>query len=208
MFSFDLLLTYTLACLIVIISPGPDNILAIGRGLSQGRFAALVTSAAAALGLMVHVCAASFGLALIIQTSQLAFMAVKVIGAGYLIWLGFKALRARDLVSFEASEVLSLRSVFWTGFLTNVLNPKPAVFILAFIPQFIQVGEGAITFQMLLLGSWFAALAFLVFASLGCLATRVSHWFKSRPRAVVGLNIGAGFTLIAAGLSIVTMEQK
>ncbi|MDG1372922.1 MAG: LysE family translocator [Paracoccaceae bacterium] len=210
--SPEILMTFTLACALVIVSPGPDNILAIGRGLSQGKIAALITSAAAATGLLVHVAAATLGLAVIIQTSQTAFFVVKLIGAGYLIWLGAKAILSRNLISFNATDRLPLRSIFWTGFLTNVLNPKPAIFILAFIlafiPQFISVEGDAMGQQMFVLGAWFALMAFVIFAVLGRSTTVVAGWFERNPRSVFALNIGAGLALVGAGISVIAMDRK
>lgn len=206
--SPEILMTFTLACALVIVSPGPDNILAIGRGLSQGKIAALITSDAAATGLLVHVAAATLGLAVIIQTSQTAFFVVKLIGAGYLIWLGAKAILSRNLISFNATDRLPLRSIFWTGFLTNVLNPKPAIFILAFIPQFISVEGDAMGQQMFVLGAWFALMAFVIFAVLGRSTTVVAGWFERNPRSVFALNIGAGLALVGAGISVIAMDRK
>ncbi len=204
----ELWATYTVACILIILSPGPDNILAIGRGLSQGPAAAITSSVGASLGLLVHVAAATFGLAVIIQTSATVFFIVKVVGAAYLIWLGINAIRARDLITFAPSERKTIKTVFLTGFLTNVLNPKPVIFILAFVPQFIAPEYGSITTQSLLLGSWFAALAFMIFAILGCFASTLAHLLSDSPRAIFGLNIGAGTALIAAGLSIAILDRE
>jgi threonine/homoserine/homoserine lactone efflux protein len=206
--TIEVFLAYTLACILVILSPGPDNILAVSRGLSQGKRAAIVTSAAAATGLLLHVMAAAFGLAIILQTSQSAFMVLKIVGASYLIWLGVKALSARNLISFSKTHRLSMRAVYWTGFLTNLLNPKPAIFILAFVPQFIRLDQGSMTMQMLIFGVWFAVLAFAIFATLGCMATAVSDWLEGRPRATFGLNIGAGLALIGAGFSVIAIGRS
>src|ERR1700712_1968484 len=136
MFPIDTLIPYLLACLLVVIAPGPDNILAISRGLSRGRWAACLSSIGAGLGIMVHTVAAALGLSLVIQASPIAFWAVKAVGALYLIWLGYKALASRNLISFEPSAHRSLRKVFATALLSNVLNPKPGLFVLAFLPQF------------------------------------------------------------------------
>ena len=203
----ELWVAYTVACILIILSPGPDNILATGRGLSQGPTAAITSSLGASLGLLVHVAAATFGLAVIIQTSAMAFTVVKVIGAAYLIWLGINAIRARDLITFEPSERKTITTVLLTGFLTNVLNPKPVIFILAFVPQFIAPEHGSITTQSLLLGVWFAVLTFVIFTILGCFASTLAHWLRNRPGAIFGLNIGAGAALVAAGLSIAMLER-
>ena len=208
MISAEIWLAYSAACILIIVSPGPDNILAVSRGISQGRTAACTSSFGAALGLLVHVAAAVFGLALVIQTSAALFGLVKTIGAAYLIWLGVKALRSRDLISFTPSEHLPLNTVFLTGFLTNVLNPKPAIFVLAFVPQFVNPEAGAVTQQMLTLGVWFAALTFVIFAVMGACASGLTHWLHKRPSATLGLNIGAGLTLVAAGLSVVMLERR
>ena len=200
-------LTYTTACLFIILVPGPDNILAISRGLSQGRLAACISSAGAGLGLMVHVLVAFLGLTVLIQTSAVAFSVVKFLGAGYLIWLGIKALRSRALIAFSSQSHLSHRAVFLTGFLTNVLNPKPALFILAFVPQFVSPMYGAVELQTFLLGTWFALLAFAVFSLLGSFSSLLARWLEGCPRAIVGLNMGAGITFIAAGLSVLLLGR-
>ena len=154
MFPHSVLLAYLAAVLLVVIAPGPDNILAISRGLSQGKLAAVLSSVGAGLGIMVHTVAAALGLTLVIQASPLAFWAVKAVGASYLLWLGFKALRSRNLVSFKPAAKKSLRRVFATGLLSNVLNPKPGLFVLAFIPQFVSAARGSVTLQMLILGAF------------------------------------------------------
>lgn len=167
MVTIETLFTYTVACVLIILAPGPDNILAISRGLTQGRLAACISSAGVGIGLMVHVFAAVLGLAVLIQTSAIAFSVVKLVGAAYLIWLGIKAFCSRDIITFSSTNHRPLKSVFFTGFLTNVLNPKPALFILAFVPQFVSPMEGSVEFQTFLLGAWFALLAFIMFAVLG-----------------------------------------
>jgi threonine/homoserine/homoserine lactone efflux protein len=208
MFPTDVLLTYLAACLVVVISPGPDNILAVSRGLSQGRMAAFLSSMGAGLGIMFHTVAATLGLSLVIQASPLAFWAVKVLGGLYLLWLGWKALSARDLISFEPSARQSLRKVFLTGLLSNVLNPKPGLFVLAFLPQFVSAARGSVTLQMLAYGAIFAVLTACIFTVLGSFASRLSAWLKGHPRFGTGLNVGAGLTFVASGLSVLALKQR
>lgn len=88
----------------LVISPGPDNLLAIGRGLSQGRLAAIMSDMSSGEGILFHVVAATFGLILLIQTSEVAFYVAKLVGAAYLIWLGIKVLRTRNLFSLEPTK--------------------------------------------------------------------------------------------------------
>lgn len=208
MFPTEILLTYFAAVLLVIISPGPDNILAIGRGLSQGRLAAALSSVGAGLGIMVHSVAATLGLALVLQTTPWAFWVVKAVGAAYLLWLGVKAIRSRSLISFEPTAHQSLRRVFATGLLSNVLNPKPGLFVVAFIPQFVAVERGSVAVQMLVYGAIFAVLTAVIFTLLGAFASQLSGWLARRPRAVAAANVGAGLTFIAAGLSILALQRR
>ena len=208
MFPHDILLAYLLAVLVVVIAPGPDNILAISRGLSQGRAAAALSSVGAGLGIMVHTIAATLGLALVLQTSPVAFWIVKAAGAAYLLWLGWKALRSRSLISFEPAARQPLHRVFLTGLLSNVLNPKPGLFVVAFIPQFVSAERGSVPAQMLAYGAIFAVLTAIVFSMLGAFAAQLSGALSRRPRWVAATNVGAGLTFVAAGLSILALDRR
>ena len=208
MFPPELLAAYLVAVLVIVVAPGPDNILAITRGLSQGWAAAAASSVGAGLGIMIHSIAATLGLALVIQTSPLAFWIVKLVGAAYLLWLGYKAIRSRNLISFSPAARQPLRRVFITGLLSNVLNPKPGLFVVAFIPQFVAVARGSVHTQMLVYGAIFAVVTTLVFTLLGGFSARLSAWLSRRPRALVASNVGAGMTFIAAGLSILALDRR
>ena len=208
MFPTDTLLAYVSACLLVVISPGPDNLLAVSRGLSQGRLAAALSSLGAGLGILCHTLAATFGLSLLLQGSPGAFWAAKIVGALYLSWLGYKALVSGDLVSFAPTARLPLRRVLLTGWLSNVLNPKPGLFVLAFLPQFVDSHRGPVAAQMLACGAIFAVLTAVIFSVMGAFASRLSGWLQSRPRVVRGVNIGTGLTFVAAGLSVLSLRQR
>lgn len=208
MFSAETWFAYTTACILLVLAPGPDNLLAIGRGLSQGRLAACVSGLSSGLGIVFHVVAATSGLTLLIQSSVVAFWVVKLVGAGYLLWLGVKVLRSRSLVSFKPAVKQPLRKIFATGFLSAALNPKPGLFVLAFIPQFVSPVRGSVTAQMLIYGAWFAVLTAVGFALMGMFASRLVSWLRVRPRVVAGLNVGAGLTFVASGLSVAALKQK
>ena len=208
MFPIEVWITYTLACLLLVISPGPDNILAIGRGLSQGKLAACFSGAASGTGILFHILTATFGLTLLIQTSALAFITVKLIGAGYLIWLGIKVLRSRSLINLTPTEKQPLTSILTTGFLSAALNPKPGMFVIAFIPQFVNPELGSVTTQMIVYGVWFALLTAVGFALMGIFASRLAGWFHEKPKVVNGLNIGAGLTFITSGLAVAALKQR
>jgi threonine/homoserine/homoserine lactone efflux protein len=208
MFPSHILVPYLFATILVILSPGPDNILALSRGLSQGKWAAMASSVGAGGGIMVHTLAATFGLALILRESASAFWVVKAVGATYLIWLGVKAIRSRGLISFKPAARLPLHRVFMTGLLSNVLNPKPGLFVVAFLPQFVSESRGSVAMQMMVYGAIFAVLTAIIFSTLGAFASKLANWLEGRPRVVMGLNIGAGVTFLAAGLSVLTLKAK
>lgn len=202
MFPLDNWLSYTLACVLVILAPGPDSLLTIGRGLSQGKRAAIAAASASALGIVFHTLTATFGLALLLKTSELAFTLVKVIGAVYLIWLGFNVLCKRSLITVEAAQQQPYTKIMITSFLSAALNPKPSLFVLAFVPQFVDPELGSVTGQMLVYGSWFALLSLIIFALLGVYASGLMRCLHNKPKLLCGLNFGAGGTFIMSGLAI------
>ncbi|MFM2066411.1 MAG: hypothetical protein RLZZ584_1320 [Pseudomonadota bacterium] len=102
----------------------------------------------------------------------------------------------------------SLRKVFLTGLLSNVLNPKPGLFVLAFIPQFVSAARGDVATQMLVYGAIFALLTTAIFSLLGSSAARLSGWLARHPRVGTGLNVGAGLTFVAAGLSVLALRPR
>lgn len=208
MFPIEILIAYLAAVLVVVIAPGPDNILAISRGLSQGPRAATLSSIGAGLGIMVHTIAATLGLTLVLQASPLAFWLVKLVGAAYLLWLGWKAIRSRSLISFEPAARQPLSRIFVTGLLSNVLNPKPGLFVIAFLPQFVAADRGSVPIQMLVYGAIFAVLTAVIFSLIGSFAAHLAHWLARRPRATSWVNVGAGLTFIAAGLSILALDRR
>lgn len=208
MISTSTSLSYTLACVLLVLSPGPDNLLAIARGLSQGARAAILSAIASGMGILFHVLMASLGLTVLLQTSAMAFFIVKLIGAAYLLYLGIKVLFARNLISFTPAAKISSTKIFVTGLLSAALNPKPGLFVLAFIPQFIDPAAGSVTLQMLALGTWFAILTTLGFALMGVFARSLASYVQQRPRIVMGLNLGAGLTFVMVGLSVAALKQK
>lgn len=208
MFSMEVWLAYTLACLLLVISPGPDNILAIGRGLSQGKLAACISGAASGTGILFHIVTATFGLTLLIQTSEIAFMGVKFLGAAYLIYLGIKVLKSRSLINLEPAAKQPIKSIFITGFLSAALNPKPGLFVLAFIPQFVSPELGSVTIQMLAYGMWFALLTAIGFSLMGVFSSKLSNWLKQKPQLVNTLNMSAGLTFITSGIAVAALKQK
>jgi threonine/homoserine/homoserine lactone efflux protein len=149
---------FILACLALNLTPGADMTYVIARAATQGRGAGIAASFGIAGGSLVHSLLAAFGVAALLQHSAGAFTAVKFAGAGYLLYLAWKAWRAPAAAVTPAGVApsikprLSLLRIFGEGVLTNILNPKVALFILAFLPQFVDPHRGAPALQILLLG--------------------------------------------------------
>lgn len=137
------LVLFLTASVAVIVAPGPDNILVLTRGVSQGRGAAMVSAAGASLGLVVHSVFAAAGLSALLSQSALAFSVVKYVGAAYLIYLGVRSLLDRGRFALPPGQTpIGLRKVFVQAVVSNVLNPKIAVFFLAYLPQFADPVSG------------------------------------------------------------------
>ena len=145
--------TFLFAALMLNIAPGPDMLYVIGRSVGQGRKAGIVSSLGVFFGCWVHILAAAVGIAAILRSSPLAFNIVRYAGAAYLIYLGIRMVaQRRNNLSTQALKPESLRSIFRQGVITNVLNPKVAIFFLAFLPQFVDARRGSVVLQILMLG--------------------------------------------------------
>jgi len=201
---------YLPAVLLCIASPGPDMLLALARGLGQGARGAWVSALGTACGIGCHTLLVALGLTALLQASAVAFTGLKLLGAAYLMWLGVKAIREHSLVQPAAASAQPLPRVFAAGLLANLLNPKVAIFVLAFIPQFVDAapGSAALPAQIVGLGGLFAALTVLIYGGLGTSAARIQRWLLARPRWVAGINIGCGAALLAAGAGVLALRSR
>jgi len=145
-------LTFLVAAFALNIAPGPDMLYVIGRSVGQGRRAGIVSALGVFVGCWVHILAAAFGIAALLRSSPMAFNLVRYAGAGYLIYLGLKMLAQRTDLTSQQLKTESLGAIFRQGVITNVLNPKVAIFFLAFLPQFIDARRGSVALQIVLLG--------------------------------------------------------
>jgi len=145
-------LTFLVAAFALNIAPGPDMLYVIGRSVGQGRRAGIVSALGVFVGCWVHILAAAFGIAALLRSSPMAFNVVRYAGAAYLIYLGLKMLAQRTDLTSQQLKTESLGAIFRQGVITNVLNPKVAIFFLAFLPQFIDARRGSVALQIILLG--------------------------------------------------------
>lgn len=204
------LVLYLPAVLLCVFSPGPDMLLAIGRGLGQGRIAAAVSASGTACGIACHSLLVGLGLTALLQASVIGFTVLKVAGAAYLVWLGVQAIRHQGLITLDAAARLPLYRVFLAGAVANLLNPKVAVFVLAFIPQFVDAGAGpaAARAQVFGLGAIFALLTVVIYAGLGAAASVIRRVLQTRAHWVRRLNQGAGGMLVVAGLGVLALRPR
>ena len=148
-------LSFLVASLLLNLAPGPDMMYVLGRSMGQGRRAGIVSSLGIFVGCLVHLVAAALGLAALLRSSPLLFHMVRLAGAGYLVYLGVNLiLHARNALVGVRVQQDSLRRIFLQGVITNILNPKVAIFFVAFLPQFVDA-RGSIVLQILLLGMIF-----------------------------------------------------
>jgi threonine/homoserine/homoserine lactone efflux protein len=190
------------AALLLLLIPGPAVIYIVTRGASQGRTAALVSVAGVHTGTLVHVAAAVAGLSALIVASATAFTVIKVTGAAYLVYLGIATLVRRPAEAERTASkaaARSMRRVYIDGAVLNVLNPKTAVFFLAFLPQFVDTERGAATPQLLALGATYILLGFVTDGSYALAAGWIGQRLSRSPRTERRKNVFAGTIYLALG---------
>jgi threonine/homoserine/homoserine lactone efflux protein len=205
--SVPTLALFMVAVLGLLIVPGPAVMYIVTRSVDQGRRAGLVSVAGIGVGTLVHVTAAALGLSALLVSSALAFALVKYAGAAYLVYLGIRAMVARDPQQ-HASVALPqpLTHVFLQGVVVNVLNPKTALFFLAFLPQFIDPARGSVTAQVFLLGGMMVVLGMCSDGTYALLAGTAAQWmrrsgnFRHAQHYITGtIYIALGVTAAVAG---------
>lgn len=205
MASIEQFFIFLTAAILLNVSPGADHVYIVSRTVAHGRFAGFLSSWGVCTGAMVHVIAAAFGISAVIAASQTAFAVVKLLGAGYLCWLGLQALRSRGMsLNVDASglEKVSWWHTFRQGVIVDVLNPKVTVFFIAFLPQFVDPSLGAAWWQMIILGSIIIVIA-LVWEAVLVLGTgTISNFLREQSAVGKWLDRAMGVTLIALGVSL------
>jgi threonine/homoserine/homoserine lactone efflux protein len=202
-------LLFMLAAGALIVTPGPAVLFIVARSAHQGRQAGLVSALGVAAGGLVHVAAAVLGFSALLLSSAVAFGAVRWIGAAYLVYLGIRTMLARvDVPDAAPPDPIPLRRIFAQGFVVNVLNPKTALFFLAFLPQFADPARGHLPVQLLVLGGSFIVLAMVsdsMYAlAAGSLAGRIGRTAAARRRS----SFVAGSVYVALGLGTALSGQR
>jgi threonine/homoserine/homoserine lactone efflux protein len=164
------------------IAPGPDNIFVMTQGIARGRKPAIVTALGMCSGISVHTTAAAFGISAVFYSSVVAFNAVKYAGAAYLLYLAYKTLKERSAIRLSNPDERPAAALFRRGFIMNVLNPKVAMFFLAFLPQFVTPNTTRFPLEMLLLGFIFMAQAVIIFCLIGYFSGSIGRFILTQPR--------------------------
>jgi threonine/homoserine/homoserine lactone efflux protein len=198
--ALSTLLLFVPASLALLVIPGPAVAFIVARSLQQGRAAGLVSVLGIHTGSVVHVAAAAAGLSALIATSAVAFTAVKFAGAGYLLFLGIRQLRAREDPAAADPEPEPHWRLFRSGVVVNVLNPKTAIFFLAFLPQFADPARGPVWIQAVVLGSVFMLLGMLTDSSYALAAGTLGARFRgsARVRRLTGRISGGVYMALGA----------
>lgn len=200
------LASFTVASVLIVLLPGPDSLVVV-RGLVRGgRRGGALTAAGVLCGLGVWVTATALGISALLRASEVGYDVLKVVGACYLLWLGVRSLvslrrTTAQPVSVEALE--AVRSGFWAGFLTDILNPKVGVFFVSFLPGFIPAGASSVGWITLGFGAWYTVLSAVYFAALVAVSSTVAGWM-STARIRRRLDAATGLVLVAFGLRLAT----
>lgn len=195
------------AAFLLSITPGPGILYVLSRSLHGGKREGILSCVGTFIGGLVHVLAAALGLSAIIMTSALAFSVIKYAGAAYLIYLGLRMLLERQTVSSDNLPGTIQTSALRQGIVTEVLNPKTALFFLAFIPQFVDPASNAVT-QFLLLGTITASLNFTADLIVASFAGPIGHAFQSHRQFRRRQRVFSGCTMIGLGAYVALADQK
>ncbi len=200
---------FLVACVLLVLTPGPNLLYLISRTLCQGRGAGLISLAGTTSGFVVHIVAASLGLSAVLIAVPVMFDAVRFAGAAYLLWLAFDSVRSRGAGLFTPRSLVPEppAKLYRTGLLTSILNPKVALFYLALFPQFIVPAHGHVLLQSLALGATQIVIAVVGDALFVLAAARISRWLAKRPLWMVVQRWVQGGVFAAIAVKLALTER-
>ena len=203
-------LLFLSATIAINITPGPDMIYILSKTIAQGRKIGIASSLGVCSGSLVHIFAAAFGLSAILATSAMAFGVVKYVGAAYLIYLGIQALRSKGF-SLDIPVTKQPQSTFWKayrqGLLIDILNPKVAIFFMAFLPQFVRPELGHAPAQILILGFLVNLVGMVVEFILVLTAAQTTFFFRNNSQFSTFLDRVLGSMLVGLGIRLALIEN-
>ena len=208
MVSWESLVFFTGASLLLAATPGPDILYVLTRGIAQGKRAAIAATFGFVCCTMVHTTFAMIGLSALLKASATGFMILKIAGAAYLVYLGVSMYL--DKSSFELSKQgkpREIKRIFLQSFIAGSLNPKVAIFFLAFLPQFISTDRGMVWIQFIELGIIFMLVTLFMFTIAGLCAAQIGNLLKQNRKIADSMRFGAGSILCALGLGLVLHDS-
>ncbi|HEX4842469.1 MAG TPA: LysE family translocator [Limnobacter sp.] len=204
------MLLFAGAALLMVLTPGPNMIYLISRSISQGYKAGVVSLFGVIAGFLVHMFAAAIGLTALFLTIPIAYEILKWVGALYLLWLAWQAVKPGSRSPFEARDLPadSARKLFVMGFLTNLLNPKVALFYLAILPQFVSAEYGSVLVQSITLGLIQISVSFVVNLLIALSAAGIASWFARNPTWLAVQRYFMGFVLFALAIRMMSEQRR
>lgn len=207
--EYSSLLAFIGAGLLLNITPGPDVLYIVGRSIGQGRIAGLVSVLGISTGCLFHVASTALGLSALMLALPVAYDIVRYAGAAYLVWLGLRAIVSTSSpLQVRHVEREALGRVFRQGVLTNILNPKVALFFLAFLPQFTDPTRGPVPLQVALLGLIFIGNGTVVCVIYAVAASWLGEWLKTRYAVATWLNRAMGGVFLALGVRLALENRR
>lgn len=193
------------AAVLITLAPGPDNMLVLSMGATRGRASGMAFGLGCASGCLTHTLLAALGISALVAASPAGFLALKLVGGLYLIYLGWGAIRSRGAARAGGAARLQENPLrlYWRGIAANSINPKVVMFFLAFLPQFVTPGRGDVPWQILQLGLIFTLQAAALFGILGWFAGQIGTWLSRREAAGMWLDRVAGTVFIVLGLKLI-----
>lgn len=211
MFSAETLATFVVAAFVMVVIPGPTVLFTIGRAMALGRLGGFLSILGTALGSILLVIAVALGVGTVVAQSIVLFTIVKVLGAGYLVFLGVQAIRHRKDAAATVTGPVARRSgvrLLGEGFVVGVTNPKSIAFFLAILPQFVDLHAGSVPMQLFVLGTIVVAIGVACDAIWVLLASAAREWFGRSPRRIEAMGATGGVLMIGLGALLLLWNDK
>ncbi|MFJ4015655.1 LysE family translocator [Microbacterium sp. NPDC090014] len=211
MFSAETLATFVVAAFVMVVIPGPTVLFTIGRAMALGRLGGFLSILGTALGSILLVIAVALGVGTVVAQSIVLFTIVKVLGAGYLVFLGVQAIRHRKDAAATVTGPVARRSgvrLLGEGFVVGVTNPKSIAFFLAILPQFVDLHAGSVPMQLFVLGTIVVAIGVACDAIWVLLASSAREWFGRSPRRIEAMGATGGLLMIGLGAFLLLWNDK
>lgn len=208
--SASVMAAFFLAAILLTLTPGPDMTLFLGKAVTRGKWGGLAAYLGASSGLVIHTTAVALGLSALLAASPTAFLALKVIGAAYLLYLAWQALRQGSALSLPEGhgEKEPLKAIYLKGFLVNILNPKIIVFFVTFLPQFVEQTDANAGGKLFFLGMSFIIIATPISIAMIWSAERIAKALKANPKALKAFDYGFAGVLTAFAVKLALAQAK